>query len=127
MIGVKRPASVFADSSVKNSDRSSIPVSDQLDEIFKMSRGEEHEDKGFESIDSVLEACPKKSKVGMKYELHSDSQRIRLMYQIIVHGMGPNELSEFYNQLQHSEKHPEFVLETEGRDVQARTYVLWHK
>ena len=73
MIGVKRPASVFAASSVKNSDRSSIPVSDQLDEIFKMSRGEEHEEKGFESIDSVLEACPKKSKVGMKYELHSVS------------------------------------------------------
>ena len=33
----------------------------------------------------------------MKYELHSDSQRIRLIYDIVVHGMGPNELSELYN------------------------------
>jgi len=33
----------------------------------------------------------------MKYELHSDSERIRLMFDIIVHGMGPNELSELYN------------------------------
>ena len=42
-------------------------------------------------------ANPRKRKVGMKYELHTDKQRVNIMYELMHHDRSPVELTIAYD------------------------------
>ena len=50
---------------------------------------------GTEHLDTAL-AVPRKSRLGMRHEVHSDSVRIDLIYDLMLHELEPIDLMNIY-------------------------------
>ena len=90
----KRSAPTLTSSTGAESGTSS-QAGEKSEQPLQLASGDK-DDTYFDFLDSLLDTNAKKSKVGMKHELHSDAQRIDLIYDYVHHDMPPNELKTLH-------------------------------
>lgn len=90
----KRSVRTLTSSTAAKSGNSNLP-SVKSEQQFQLT-SRDNDDVCFDFLDSMLDLFPKKSKVGMKHEQHSDAQRIDLIYDLVHHDMPPNELTSLH-------------------------------